>query len=48
MMKKHIKAYLKNIGCDGLVSEAMSIDEPSCLVDFLGLGPREDFLEYAH
>ena len=48
MMKKHIKAYLKNIGCNDLVSEAMSIDEPSGLVDFLGLGPRKDSLEYAH
>ena len=48
MMRKHIKAYLINLGCGDLIRAAMSIDEPSELTDFLGRRDLEDRLELSY
>ena len=48
MMRKHIKAYLINLGCGDLIRAAMSIDEPSELIGFLGRRDLKDRLELSY
>ena len=48
MMRKHIKAYLINLGFGDLIRAAMSIDEPSELIGFLGRRDLKDRLELSY